>query len=191
MSMFPILNDEEISQNTKIAFAEIEQKFGIVPVFYRFLANCPPLVEAYWLTYQKVIGQGLLPINVKELIFLAVARKRQCVYCSSVHLAICDIFNIERHTIEALMSNISELQPERVSKLISFCLSVMDNPENITERDYQQLQSYGISQMEVLEALYSVAYANSGIYLAKVTKIEIDQSVKNYLAEKKLFIRFD
>ena len=191
MSMFPILNDEEVCQSTKMVFADIEQKFGIVPVFYRFLANCPPLVEAYWLTYQKVIGQGLLPINVKELIFLAVARKRQCTYCSSVHLAICDIFNIERHTIEALMSNISDLQPERVSKLISFCLSVMDNPENVTERDYQQLQSYGICQQEVLEALYSVAYANSGIYLAKVTKIEVDQSVKIYLAEKKLFIRLD
>ena len=67
----------------------------------------------------------------------------------------------------------------------------MDNPENVTERDYQQLQSYGICQQEVLEALYSVAYANSGIYLAKVTKIEVDQSVKIYLAEKKLFIRLD
>ena len=191
MSQFPILNDDYLAKSTKTAFSEIEQQFGIVPIFYRFLANCPPLVEAYWQTYQKVIGQGILPINVKELIFLAVARKRQCAYCSSVHLAICDIFNIERQTLDALMSNISKLQPERVAKLISFCLLVMDNPESITEQDYLQLQNYGINRQEVLEALYSVAYANSGIFLAKVTKIEIDQEVKDYLAEKKLCIRLD
>ncbi|NQZ86909.1 MAG: carboxymuconolactone decarboxylase family protein [Colwellia sp.] len=189
MSMFPILNDQDLSQSSETIFGEIGKKFGIVPVFYRFLANCPPLVEAYWTTYQKVIADGVLPINIKELIFLAVARKHQCVYCSSVHLAICDIFNIERHTLDNLMNDISNLQPERTSKLISFCLSSMDNPDEITEQDYQQLQSYGINQQEILEALYSVAYANSGVYLAKVTKIELDQVVIDYLADKKLTIR--
>lgn len=191
MGMFPILNDSELAESTKTIFTEIDQQFGSVPVFYKFLANCPPLVEAYWQTYQKVICEGLLPINVKELIFLAVARKRQCVYCSSVHLAICDMFNIDRQTLDTLMSDISALQPQKIAKLIIFCLSVMDKPESIIEQDYQQLQSDGISPQEVLEALYTVAYANSGVFLAKVTKIEIDQMVKDYLTDKKLFIQLD
>ncbi|MEE8059647.1 MAG: carboxymuconolactone decarboxylase family protein [Pseudomonadales bacterium] len=100
MSVFQILNDDELDTEAQSVFSEVIDKFQSVPVFYRILAVSPPLLQTYWYSYQKVILEGMLPAAVKELIFLAVARKRRCVYCASVHLALSDIFEIERSTLE-------------------------------------------------------------------------------------------
>jgi len=186
MNRFALLEDEDLEENLQPVFWEIKKKLGSIPVFYRMLATAPPLVEAYWQCYLKVIDQGELPVEVKELIFLAVARKRRCHYCASIHLAICDTFDIKRQTLDALMTDVSSIQPERVAKLLVFCLSIMDNPDAVREEDYQQLFQFGITKCEVLEALYSVAYANSGIYLAKISKLELDRDVIAYLKDKSL-----
>ena len=65
MSRFTLLEDEDLSKNIQPVFQEINEKLGSVPIFYRMLASAPPLVEAYWQCYLKVIDQGELPSKVK------------------------------------------------------------------------------------------------------------------------------
>jgi len=190
MKIFPIVSDEELSSEAQIVFDDVLEKFGSIPVFYRLFATAPPLIEAYWLTYKKVIFEGVLPIQVKELIFLAVARKRQCVYCSSAHLAICDIFEVERSTLESIMNEIADFKPERIAALLTFCLASLDDPDEVSDADFQRLYEHGITQREIMEALYTVGYADSGIFLAKAVKVDVDTEIKNYLEENKLSIGF-
>ena len=191
MSVFPIITDETLADEIKYVFDEINDKFSSVPVIYRLLASAPPLVEAYWLSYKKVILEGELPAQVKELIFLAVARKKRCIYCSSVHLAICDVFKVDRQTLTSIINGNTDFKPERIAALVSFCLLSMDDPDAVSEKNYQHLYDLGISQTETIEALYTVSYADSGIFLAKALKVRVDTGITEYLEEHNLDIGFN
>ena len=190
MSYFKILGDDELAPEAQSLFQEVIDKFQSVPVFYRILAVAPALLQTYWYSYQKVVLEGELPAQVKELIFLAVARKRRCIYCASAHLAICDIFEIERSTLETIMSETTDIQPERIAILLKFCLLAMDDPDAITAEQYQNLYNHGMTQIEILEALYTVAYSNGGIFMAKALKVEVEDGVKKYLSDNALSIGF-
>ena len=190
MSIFPIIEDQALSDDVKKVFDEVIEKFSSVPVFYRLLASAPPLVEAFWLSYKKVILEGTLPAQVKELIFLAIARKRRCTYCASAHLAICDMFEADRQTLTAIMNGVAEFEPERIAALIGFCLLSLDDPNAVDNKDYQTLYALGITQTEVIEALYTVSYADSGVFLAKALKVDVDLEVIKYLHEHNLDIGF-
>ncbi|NQZ84007.1 MAG: carboxymuconolactone decarboxylase family protein [Colwellia sp.] len=190
MSIFPIIADDALVASVSDVFDEIDDKLGSIPIIYRLLAFAPPLVEAYWLNYQKVILEGVLSPQVKELIFLSVARKRRCIYCSSTYLVICDAFGTDRQTLTAIMAGTIDFEPKRFAALIRFCLLSMDDPDAVSRNDYQLLYEQGISQDEALEALYTVSYADTGTFLAKAIKIDVDVEVKSYLDEHNLDIGF-
>ena len=190
MSFFDIITDEQAEQHALDVFNDIDDKFGTIPVFYRLLATAPPLVETYWLNYNKVIQEGALPGVVKELIFLAIARKLKCRYCSSAHLAICDIFEIDRTALTSIMELSIDFQPTRTAALLEFCLVSLDNPSNITDQQYKHLYEAGINDIEIMEALYTVSFANAGIYMAKMMKVDIDHEVAQYLSQNELSIGF-
>jgi len=190
MSIFEIVENESAEQAALDVFNDVDEKFGTIPVFYRLLATAPPLLETYWLNYNKIILEGALPSVVKELIFLAVARKRKCIYCSSAHLAICDIFEVSRPTLEAIMDESNNFTPTRTAKLVSFCLDSIDSQGVIRESQYQDLSDAGINKVEVIEALYTTSFASSGVYMAKAMKVDVDQDVTKYLDDNKLSIGF-
>ena len=190
MSIFPIITDDELTDDALAVFEAVNDKFGSIPIFYRLLALAPPLLEAYWLNYKKVILEGVLPPQIKELVYLAVARKRRCIFSSSAHLAICDILEADRQTITAITNQVADFSPRRVATLINFCLLSMDNPSTVSESDYQSVYDEGISQVELIEALFTVAYADTGIFLAKALKVDVDIEIKTYLDEHNLTIGF-
>lgn len=184
MNFFSLPKDDELSDEVLSIFEAVNEQFTILPIFYRFLANAPPLMEDFWYSYKKVMLEGVLPQKIKELIFLVVARKQRCDYCAFVHLAICDIINIDRTTINAALINVTKIVPQRTALLLEFCLSTMDDPDAVNEPDFQRLYDAGINQREVAEALYTVSYANGAIFLAKMSKLVPDQSIREYLAKQ-------
>ncbi|PCJ46376.1 MAG: hypothetical protein COA99_02845 [Moraxellaceae bacterium] len=190
MSSFLLLKEHELTSEARSVLAGADKAFPIIPMFYRLLAAAPTLLQAYWHSYQHVLEIGSLPLQLKELIFLAVARKSRCHYCTSVHLAVCDIFEVDRSTLDAVITEASDIEPPRVAGLIKFCLEAMDDPDTISQQQYQHLYDHGINQQEILEALYTVAYSNSGIFLAKVLKVEIEPEINSYLHDHQLSIGF-
>ncbi|MEE8059646.1 MAG: hypothetical protein V3T17_17720 [Pseudomonadales bacterium] len=88
------------------------------------------------------------------------------------------------------MNEATDIKPERVARLLSFCLASLDEPDAITEQQFQELYDFGISQIEVLEALYSVAHSNGSVFLAKALNVEIEPQIKRYLADHGLSIGF-
>jgi len=188
MVNFKMLKDDEVSESNLAVFAEIEEMFGFVPVFYRVLANAPSLVEANWLTHKKVLIEGVLPTNIKELIFLAVARKRQCRYCSSIHLAVCVQSKISHDDWNAVLNDISTIKPARIARLIAFCLTYIDTPDDITLDEFSTLEKSGISKREVIEAMYTTGFANRSVFLAQSFGMEVDKEVIQYMSENNLSI---
>ena len=188
MKRYPILSDSEVSQETLEIFNEIDELFGLVPVYYRVLANVPTLVEANWLTHKKVMITGVLPLQIKELIFLAVARKRQCKYCASIHLTICDMFDVGEENIKATLHDISQIKPERVAKLIELCITHIDDPDGVQLAEYEHLMELGVSKREILEALYATGFADRSTFLTKILAMDIDQEVIKYLVDNNLSI---
>ena len=84
-----LIGDEEAEDTAEAVFAEIRERFGTVPNFFKAQAERDPhWLELNWKRWKHIMGrQGELDRETKELIALAVSIMNGCEYCSNAHEA--------------------------------------------------------------------------------------------------------
>lgn len=89
MSVWPILQDEEMSAAAKSVIADIKQtrNTDFINNFWRVLANDPALMRRTWESLKEIMAPGTLDPKVKEMIYIAVSITNGCDYCITSHTA--------------------------------------------------------------------------------------------------------
>ncbi len=89
MSVWPILQDEDMSEAAHAVIADIKatRNTEFINNFWRVLANDPPLLRRTWESLKEVMGPGSLDPLVKEMLYIAVSISNSCDYCIRSHTA--------------------------------------------------------------------------------------------------------
>lgn len=89
MATVTLLTDDALAPEAAAVFADIRATRGTEYInnFWRALANDPVLLARTWASLKQVMGPGLLPPQVKEMIYLAVSIAHGCEYCIHSHTA--------------------------------------------------------------------------------------------------------
>ena len=178
-----------IDEEVDALYLKIKNTFGIsfVPNFFKMIANHKDVFKGIWKAYENILANGELPLQIKELIFLYTALEKGCNYCSSTHLAVCDMLDVTMNNLEGLKNNIDKVTPKEVRAVLMLVHKTIRLPESITQEDYTELKKLDFSNAEISEILCMTHLANTAVGLALISGLkEIEPEIEDYLKDHNL-----
>jgi uncharacterized peroxidase-related enzyme len=154
--------------------------FTAAPNFIKTQGHSLAAVRGTWGLVQHVLVGGLLPRTLKEMMFVAISRARQCRYCEAAHLACCRMLGIEPRELEVLISNPTELSPAKVRDIILFGLKCAGAPQSLAEADFEGLRRHGLGESEIAEVVSMSALAVYANIVADATGMPADEMLNQF-----------
>lgn len=161
MSTFNVPKREEVSENNKAIFDNLEKAVGFVPNLYATYAHSDTALENY-LNFAN--AKTSLSAKEKEVVNLAVSEVNQCVYCLSAHTAIGKMNGFTDDQILELRVGKASFN-EKLDALARLA-------KNITE-------NRGATDKDVLENFFNAGYTKGN--LIDVISLVGDKTISNYI----------
>jgi uncharacterized peroxidase-related enzyme len=127
--------------------------------YYLFLVHQPEVLKQRSVAFNAIMyAPGGMPRAERELGATVVSRINGCVYCASVHAqrfeqlakrtdAIIEVFN-DPHTAGT---------SERERAIVQFSIALTSAPDAVSPADIQALKDVGLTELEILDLMHSVA----------------------------------
>lgn len=150
MPRLKTIEPEHANAKIKKLYQEVEANLGMVPNLIKTLANSPVAAEAY-MTFWNLMGEGVLPVHLKEHIALHVAEANGCSYCVSAHCAISKSVGLRDEEIQDGRQGTS---PDRkTDAVLKFVGKVLETRGAVKTEDIQQLKDLGYADGEITEII--------------------------------------
>lgn len=158
-------------------YVDFQRKMGFpeAPNFIKAQGHSADVARGTWGLVENVLVRGSLPRSLKEMMFVAVSKDRNCRYCEAAHLACCRMLGVEAATLNDLAGDLESVTPLKTRDLLKFAVKCSRNPQSIGEADFATLRAHGLSQSEILEAIAMSALAVYANTMADATGVEADQ----------------
>ena len=143
----------------QIAVLEESHPKAKVSDYYLFLVHQPEVLKQRSVAFNAIMyAPGGMPRAERELGATVVSRINGCVYCASVHAqrfeqlakrtdAIIEVFN-DPHAAGT---------SERERAIVQFSIDLTNSPDNVSPASIQALKNVGLSDLEILDLMHSVA----------------------------------
>lgn len=178
MSYFKILEyDSLANEKSRAIYEEIaaELGFGVVPNLFKSMAIHPDFLEANWYKFRSVILEGEVPRTLKEMIGVAISQANQSEYALKVHLHGLSVLGISEEVLRTLATDFENCPlPEREKAVIRFGLQAATNPQKLSEKDYQDLQGFGLDITEIFEVIATANLFTQVNQYTDAINLEID-----------------
>ncbi|HYF01519.1 MAG TPA: peroxidase-related enzyme [Planctomycetota bacterium] len=183
MAHLPIVEESQASGDVARVFEDFKSLKGtpFVPNFFKTLALAPNVAQGTWRVYRDVGHLGSVPRAIKEMIFVAVSRARNCQYCEAAHLALCKLYGVDPKTRELLTQDLDALEPARTREIVKFGVKAATDPRSLTDQDYARLRQNGLNESDIVEVIGMAAFSAYATIIADATKIEVDPGFKEML----------
>nr|WP_161501144.1 carboxymuconolactone decarboxylase family protein [Rhodopirellula sp. SM50] len=179
MPRFPLIHETDAPDEVTEIYRDFqrEMRFPGVPNFVRMLGASHSMLAGTWGLLKHVLLQGRLPRSTKELIFVAIAVKRECEYCKEAHAACCRILGVDDNTIRAVMEGLTDdvLEiPDHTRDILLFAIKCGDAPERLNHEDFASLTRHGLDNEQTLEVIATAAMAVYATIIAEATMVDVD-----------------
>ena len=161
---------------TKTIYEEFHRRMGFPspPNFIMTQGHSPNVARGSWDLVRNVLVTGKLERWVKEMLFAAISKDRNCHYCEAAHLACCRMLGVDPGLLNALVQDINSLSNLKLRDILLFGVKCSRNPQNISEADYEKLRCHGLGQPEILEVIAMSGLAVYANIMADATGMEPD-----------------
>ena len=148
--------------------------FPSAPNFIKVQGHSPTTAAGTWGVVQNVLVKGALPRTLKEMMFVAISKDRNCRYCEAAHIACCRMLGVEASTIEQLASRVEGVEPARSRDVIRFAVKCAQTPQALAPADFAILRDHGLTTAEIVEVVSMSALAVYANIIADATGVEND-----------------
>jgi uncharacterized peroxidase-related enzyme len=179
-----LVEEADATDEVAALYAEIKQLMLVpeVPNFFKALAVSPAALAMKWASFKAMAQHQTLPQSLVAMISFAIAAQNDCEYCSAMHEVSCRTLGIDEGTLQTLLTDLPQLNPERIRAVLQFALKAARAPKTLTAEDYDALRAQGVSEEELVEIIVLAATASSTDVLADALKVEVDRAVVDALA---------
>ncbi len=179
-----------IDRDVDKVYLKIQNTFGIsfVPNFFKLIANNKNILNGIWTAYEKILAGGMIPLHIKEVIFLYTALEKGCNYCSSTHLAVCDMLKVNSVNIDGIKNDIELVTPTELKLILKLTKNIINYTNDTSEgNEIHELIEIGLSKDEISEILCMIHLADTAVSLALSSGLDdIENEISSYLTEKSL-----
>ena len=162
MPHIPTLLPKEASQEVNSVYDEFSQKmrFPSAPNFIMTQGHSATVARGTWELVRNVLVTGQISRWIKEMIFAAISRDRNCHYCAAAHLACCRMLGVNPAHLDSLVRDVTSIGDPKLRDMIIFAVKCSKDPQSLIEADYEQLRQHGLGQAEIVEIISMAAVLN-------------------------------
>lgn len=172
MTLLHAVTDQQANAEQQQLFAAVKAALGVTPNLMRTVGQSPAALQGY-LGLNAALGQGLLPVALRERIALAVAQFNGCDYCISAHTYLAK--NVAKLSDDAVQAARQfEAMDAKSSAALRFVNDVLLHRGHAEEASVEAVLAAGFSQGEVVELVLHVALNTLTNYVNNVARTDID-----------------
>lgn len=150
----------------------VKQSLGVVPNLMKMTANSPAALEGY-LALNGAAGKGVLDLQTRERIALAVAQYNHCDYCLSVHSYLgANLAKLPEQEISAARDFRSA--NAKADAALRFAQRVLAAQGRVSDSDIAHVRAAGFEDAGLVEIVANVALNVLTNYLNNVAQTELD-----------------
>lgn len=153
------------------------------------LANHPPLLEAQLAYHERLMLEGNVERELKELVGVVVSQANDCDYCASSHREKLHTLGLSAEALDAVGRSAYDELTERERAAVSFAERAATDPHRLDAADVDALRAAGFDDQDVLEVLGVVAMFQAANTLANALSIhptDADVGLEAYLEPSSL-----
>lgn len=170
MNTFNVPTKNEVSENNKVIFNQLEKGLGFVPNLYASFAHSETALDNF-----LALGNAKTSFSAKEkeVINLAVSQVNECVYCLSAHTAIAKMNGFTENQVLELRTGNASFN-SKLDALSKFAKSVALNRGAATEEVIENFYNAGYNKGNLADAILLIGEITITNYFHKTTEVPVD-----------------
>lgn len=170
MSKFNVPKREEVSENNKVIFDNLEKALGFVPNLYATYAHSENALENY---LNLSNAKTSLSAKEKEVVNLAVSQVNNCTYCLSAHTAIGKMNGFTEEEILELRNGKASFD-QKLNALAILAKNLTENRGAADEAVINSFFNAGWTKENFIDTIVLVGDKTISNYLHKATQVPVD-----------------
>jgi uncharacterized peroxidase-related enzyme len=152
MAFIKTISDDQADGMLKDLYQAAQKSNGYVPNYVKAFSLHPEVYEAW----SKLIGaiRGKMRLRRYELVTISTAMVLSCTYWMLAHGAVLRKNFFSDDELAAIVKDFRNagLTDEEVA-IMAFAQKVATQPAELTEKDFDELRGYGLSDEEILDVV--------------------------------------
>lgn len=151
-----------------------QQKLGMIPNMYAYMANAPGLLETYRFGYDLFRqASGFTPVE-QEVILLSISYENGCEYCMAAHSFLADVQSkVPRGVTEALRNG-ADISDSRLRALSRFTRILVQQRGRPRQSDLDLFRAAGYTDAQVLQIILAIGVKTLSNYTNHLCGTEVD-----------------
>jgi len=185
MARVPKLSADEIPEEYRDSFVDIEQAFARNANLPPHYFNCPEIAELIFGMGAKFRAKEILPPRLVEIIVVTVSKVNECPYCTVHHSSRAVELGMDTETLE----NILEPNPPGLNakeKLVrDYARLAIERPWGIRDKIYEEMAAY-FSDRELVAITMRANLASMFNKINMALQIEMEDGAMDGMLESGL-----
>lgn len=155
MAIIKTIEPNEATGKVAAIYDHFISKFGMVPNAFKVTSSSEFLLsqQATFLGYY--MEHPTISPKLQAFIRMLVSVKHECEYCVNMNMGILLQSGVSMEDIQATKAAPEQAPMEgKDVAMLKFVLKVVDNSNNITEKDMNELRNLGWQDSDILEATF-------------------------------------
>jgi len=151
ISRFPVPRLDELPDDIRARFIEVQEKAGFVPNVFLTLAHRPDEFRAFFAYHDSLmLRESGISKAEKEMIVVATSAANDCLYCIVAHGAILRVYSKQPLLADQVAVNYrkADIAP-RQKAMLAFAMKVAVQSAAIEDADFAALREQGFSDEDI------------------------------------------
>jgi uncharacterized peroxidase-related enzyme len=171
MSRIPQVTATETTNESKALLDAAQKRLGMVPNVFRAMAHSPAVLGSF-MNLLEAMETATLDRKFQQQIAVAVAQTNASSYCLAVNTAIGASVGLTQE--EMIASRQLQDSNPKIAAGLKFVRAVVDGRGQISDAQFQALQSAGYTNEEIAEILGNISLQMFANYFNLVSQTEPD-----------------
>lgn len=161
MRRFPVPDHDDLPEDLQARIDEETERAGFTPNVFDAYAYKPSHFRAFFDYYDALVEDTPLAREEVEMAVVATSGANDCLYCVVAHGALCRVYAEAPKLADQLATNHRQADvSDEHRAMLDFAVKLTNDPENITDEDYEALREAGFSQEEIWDIGSVAAFFN-------------------------------
>jgi len=170
MKTFAVPTREQVSENNKTIFDNLNKAIGMVPNLYAIMAYSDNALGNY-ITFQS--GKTSLRAKEKEAVNLIVSQVNNCIYCLSAHTAIGKMNGFTDEQIIGIRKGGAPFDP-KLDALVKLAKNITENRGKADSALVDNFFAAGYNEGSLVDLIMLVGDKTIMNYLHNLTEVPVD-----------------
>lgn len=139
------------------------------------MAGQPEILKGMWGITKGVLVHGSLPPTVKQMVAMTISMQNNCRYCSVAHTGALEAMGVPTEVIKSCAADpdLAEVPPPQRA-ILKFALKIARDSQSVSDEDFEELKSHGLSEGEIMEVVMLAAWSNLLNTWTDVSRVPLD-----------------